>query len=94
MKHSPLPWDYDITKDKEIVICHGSDIIVFDGECLTKIDAEFICQAVNCHEELMSLLKAYIGKLDDDTLSDERMKNWLDDVWLPKVRSTLKASAE
>jgi hypothetical protein len=36
------------------------------------------------------LLEIYIRKFNDETISNEEMKIWLDDEWLPAVRDILE----
>ena len=53
MKHSPLPWH---STPNLIWIVNAEEKSISHVLCAE--DAEFICLAVNCHEELVEALKA------------------------------------
>ena len=58
------------------------------GMLVNEKDAEFICHAVNCHEELVNLLKVCIEIFDSDMAAST--KNICMDRWIPAVRDVLK----
>lgn len=40
-------------------------------------------------EFLQNLLKDYIENFDNENISNKKLKRWLDDIWIPKVREVL-----
>ena len=47
-------------------------------------------QALRDHDATATrLLVDYISMFDDDSLTNEQMKNWLDNDWIPQVRHFL-----
>jgi len=42
------------------------------------------------NKKLKFLLAQYIAKFDDNKLSNEEVKSWLDTVWIPSVREVTK----
>lgn len=41
---------------------------------------------------LRGFLEAYLYVFDDENISDERMKKWLDGIWIPDARRELSRS--
>lgn len=61
-----------------------------DWECT----ADHIVKCVNMHDELLDCLRDYIFHFDNEYWSDEAVKEWLDDTWIPQVRELLKKAEE
>lgn len=71
MKHTPTPWNYDITADncfniycegtiKTVAIVLFKDVSYMPNEKEAQANAEFIVKAVNSHEDLKDSLKMFI----------------------------------
>lgn len=68
-QHTPTPWNYDeftgfITEDSSgdgMVVAH---VTAFPG---TNATGEFIVKAVNCHEELLAIVKEIYANENDIT---------------------------
>lgn len=59
-----------------------------------KKHARLIVKAVNSHDELVQALKDYITKHDDQYVSDDEMKYWLDNYGILKMRQALQKAGE
>ena len=44
-------------------------------------------------DEAMKFLSQYLSNYDDPVLSNEDMKNWLDEYWLPNIRLIVKVQS-
>lgn len=60
---------------------------------MAKAKATEIMVAVNLHERAFSLLRAYTDHIDTLKPGDDPM-TWLDNTWLPVVRSLIAAEDE
>lgn len=41
-------------------------------------------------EKAVTLLKDYFRVFDDESITNEEMKNWLDNKWIPEAREFLQ----
>ena len=96
MKHTPTPWNYDITAGNSFSIyCEGTiktiasvlfkDVNYMPNEKEAEANAKFIVKAVNSHDKLIEALKSLVG-----------MEVWIDDIemkkhFIEKVYNTLKS---
>ena len=79
-KHTPTPWacDYEDQDHTGIGIADDEMLIALVApkggpDELDKANAEFICLAVNCHDELVGMVECAIAAMDGEWGGDSQI---------------------
>lgn len=73
-KSAPLPWSL-----KEGFVMDADGVLVVDSEWTDDGPMALIVRAVNCHDQLVELLRSAHGVLVDATHTNE--PRWMEEMW-------------
>ena len=84
-EHTPLPWELGIDAENNnwsimgggIEITHLPFLTGSEDDDVAEADANFICRACNCHEELLKALRAAVDHIPAVDVEDCEFVDYL-----------------